>query len=304
MKKIQPNLFLIGGMRCGSTALHLLLDQHDQINMSSVKEPRFYEAEFIRQKLLENNTEDLKENLNNFISSSDYRTRSNYNNLFDKTRNYKYRGESSHYIYTPKVANIIKKESPNSKIIISIRNPISRLYSEFCLYERRNNSLSNNFDSFVNELFKRHKENEPSKLIKGLFFKPISHYIKVFGAENVKIIVFEEFKEDQQKVLGDIFKWLNLTDLRITNFRPQKTGKIRFKKVFFFINSNEIIKFFLKCIFSIKTRIKIRSLFYKIFIKNKQEYSEISTTTRNLLVDFYKEDVIKLERLLKKRLYF
>jgi hypothetical protein len=281
-----------------------MLDQHDEINMSSVKEPSFYLAELKRQKLLQNYTEDQKADLNNFISSGNYRTRSKYNSLFDKTRTYKYRGESSHYIYSPGVANIIKKESPNSKIIISIRNPISRLYSEFCTNERRNTSLSHNFNSFVNECIKKQKENIISKLNKGLFFSPISHYIKVFGAENVKIIVYEEFKENQQKVLSDIFKWLNLNDLRITNLRPQKTGKIRFKKVFHFINSNEIIKNSLKYILSKKTRIKIRSFFYDIFIENKQEYSEISTTTRNLLVDFYKEDVIKLERLLKKRLYF
>ena len=304
MNNITPNLFLIGGMRCGSTSLHLLFDQHDQINMSSVKEPGFYLAELKKQKLLENYTEDLKADLNKFISSGDHRTISKYNILFDKTRKYKYRGESSHYIYSPEVADIIKKESPNSKIIISIRNPLSRLYSEFCLYERRNNSLSTNFDSFVNELFKMHKKNEPSKLNKGLFFKPISHYIKVFGAENVKIIVYEEFKEDQQKVLSNIFDWLNLTDLRITNLRPQKTGKIRFKNIFFFINSSGFIKNSLKYIFSKNTRVKIRIIFYDIFIKNKQEYSEISTITRNALVDFYKEDVIKLERLLKKRLYF
>ena len=53
MKNIKPNLFLIGGMRCGSTALHLLLDQNDQINMSSIKEPKFYLDEFKKQKLLE-----------------------------------------------------------------------------------------------------------------------------------------------------------------------------------------------------------------------------------------------------------
>ena len=304
MNNITPNLFLIGGMRCGSTALHLLLDQHDQINMSSVKEPRFYLAELKKQKLLQNYTEDLKADLNKFISSGDHRTISKYNILFDKTRKYKYRGESSHYIYSPEVADIIKKESPNSKIIISIRNPISRLYSEFCFNERRNNSLSTNFDSFVSESFKMHKENKPTKLNKGLYFESICKYIKTFGAENVKIIVYEEFKEDQQKVLSNIFDWLNLTDLRITNLRPQKTGKIRFKNIFFFINSSGFIKNSLKYIFSKNTRVKIRIIFYDIFIKNKQEYSEISTITRNALVDFYKEDVIKLERLLKKRLYF
>jgi hypothetical protein len=64
MQKIIPNLFLIGGMRCGSTALHLLLDQHDDINMSLVKEPCFFNAELKRQKLSNNYSKELEEDLN------------------------------------------------------------------------------------------------------------------------------------------------------------------------------------------------------------------------------------------------
>jgi len=44
-----PNLFLIGGMRCGSTTLNLLLDQHPDIFMSGVKEPLYYVVESLRR---------------------------------------------------------------------------------------------------------------------------------------------------------------------------------------------------------------------------------------------------------------
>jgi len=43
-----PNLYSIGPGRSGSTTLHSALDQHPLVNMSSVKEPRFWEAEFLR----------------------------------------------------------------------------------------------------------------------------------------------------------------------------------------------------------------------------------------------------------------
>jgi len=297
MQNSIPNLFLIGGMRCGSTALHLLLDQHDDINMSLNKEPGFFNAELKRQKLSNNYSKELEEDLNSYVKKGKYRTTDKYISLFDNSTKYKYRGESSHYIHSSDTATIIKKESPQSKIIISVRNPIERLYSEFCLYERRQDSLSHNFDSYVNKIIKIHKGNKPTILTKGLYFDSLSHWIKIFGEDNVKIIVYEEFKEDQQKVLSEIYDWLNLSDLRITNLKPQKTGKIRFKKLFFFINSSGFIKNSLKYIFSKNTRIKIRSIFYGLFIKNKEK-SCISMETRKKLINFYKSDILDLEQYL------
>lgn len=303
MKKNYPNLFLIGGMRCGTTALHLLLDQHDDVNMSLIKEPCFFNAEMKRQKLSNNYSEELEEELNSYVKGGKYRTVNKYISLFDYSRNYKYRGESSHYIYSKDTATIIKKESPQSKIIISVRNPIERLYSEFCLYERRQDSLSNNFDSYVHKIIEKEKENKPTKLRKSLYFNPLSHWIEIFGEDNIKIIVYEEFKNNQQKVLSEIYDWLNLSDSRITNIKTQKTGKIRFKKLFFWINSSGLIRN-LKYILSKNTKIKLRNIFYQIFIKNKHVNSEISKTTRIILINFFKEDIFRLEKLLKKDLSF
>lgn len=310
MITIQPNLFLIGGKRCGSTALHLLLDQHDDINMSLKKEPYYFNAELKRQELSYHYSVELEKDLDSFVGKGKYRTVDKYNELFDNSRNYKYRGESSHYIYSPKTAMIIKKVSPRSKIIISVRNPIDRLYSEFCLYERRKEPISHNFDSYVVKILREYKENKEHKedkfnlLLKGLYFDSLSHWIDIFGEDNVKIIVYEEFKNDEQKVLSGVYDWLNLPDSIIRNVKPQKTGKIRFKKLFYIMNSSGFIKKILKYSFSKNMRLKIRSIFYDLFIKNKEENSEISKRTRKLLVEFYDEDKVKLEKLLKKRIFW
>ena len=38
----MPNLFIIGAAKCGTTSLHHYLDQHPEVSMSEVKEPRYF----------------------------------------------------------------------------------------------------------------------------------------------------------------------------------------------------------------------------------------------------------------------
>jgi len=303
MNYYYPNLFLIGGMRCGSTALHLLLDQHDDINMSSSKEPYYFNAELKRQKLYSKYSKELEEDLNSYVKKGKYRTIDKYISLFDNSRNYKYRGEPSHYIYSPDTASIIKKESSQSKIIISVRNPIERMYSEYLYHSRIEGQNTLDFDSYVNDNLKLFKLGKPTRLAKGLYNDSILHWIKIFGEDNVKFIIYEEFEKDQQKVLSEIYDWLNLLPSKINNLTPQKTGNIRLKKLFFFINSSGFIKSSLKLIFSKSSRIKIRSFFYLLFLQKKKK-SDISNSTKKLLIDFYKEDVFRLGKLLNKDLSF
>ena len=290
-------------MRCGSTALHLLLDQHYDINMSLVKEPRFFHTELMRQKLSNNYNQELEEDLNSFVKKGKFRTIDKYISLFDNSRNYKYRGEASHYIHAPDTAAIIKKESPTSKIIISVRNPIERMYSEYLYHSRIEGQNTLDFDSYVNDNLKLFKLGKPTRLAKGLYNDSILHWIKIFGEDNVKFIIYEEFEKDQQKVLSEIYDWLNLLPSKINNLTPQKTGNIRLKKLFFFINSSGFIKSSLKLIFSKSSRIKIRSFFYLLFLQKKKK-SDISNSTKKLLIDFYKEDVFRLGKLLNKDLSF
>jgi hypothetical protein len=303
MNYYYPNLFLIGGMRCGSTALHLLLEQHDEINMSSRKEPYYFNAELKRQKLYNKYCKELEEDLNSYVKKGKYRTTDKYISLFDNSRNYKYRGESSHYIYSPDTATIIKKKSPQSKIIISVRNPIDRMYSEYLYHSRIEGQSKLDFGSYVNDNLKLFKLGMPTRLTKGLYNDSIFHWIKIFGEDNVKIIIYEEFEKDQQKVLSEIYNWLNLLPSKINNLTPQKTGKIRFVKLFYFINSSTFIKSSLKIVLSKKNRIKFRSFFYSILIRKKKK-SDISISVKKQLLDIYRDDIFALGKLLKKDMSF
>ena len=45
MSKNLPNFLLVGAAKCGTSSLHRYLDQHPDIFMSKVKEPRFISSQ-------------------------------------------------------------------------------------------------------------------------------------------------------------------------------------------------------------------------------------------------------------------
>ena len=45
LSKKLPNLLIVGAAKCGTSSLHKYLDQHPEIFMSKVKEPRFISSQ-------------------------------------------------------------------------------------------------------------------------------------------------------------------------------------------------------------------------------------------------------------------
>ena len=105
----KPNLIIVGAAKSGTTSLHHYLDQHDEVFMSKHKEPHF----------LINNEAGVNEIPNGINNYKDYIR------LFENTKSYKYRGESSvMYLQFPEltIKNIAQYLDDNIKIIIMLRN--------------------------------------------------------------------------------------------------------------------------------------------------------------------------------------
>ena len=98
-----PNLFMIGSMRAGSTTLHTLLGQHQEIFMSATKEPMFFVAEVAREKSARGGTgcDEARKEVGELEAGGKFRTLDRYQTLFAGAGGTPYRGESSHYLYHP-----------------------------------------------------------------------------------------------------------------------------------------------------------------------------------------------------------
>lgn len=298
----QPNFFFIGGMRCGSTTLNLMLEQHPDIFMSPIKEPNFYLPETIR-RLAKPSEADLEE-LTSLEESGKYRSRDAYFGLFDESDGAEFVGESSHYLYHPRVAKTIHDDCPEAKILICLRNPADRLFSEYLLQLRRGD-IQCDFNAFTDELasgFVKGTLTDKAlvpRLNKGLQHQLILPWIELFGRGNVKLVLFEDLEQNPQTVAADIFDWLSID----SGFSPvvvhtQKGGMPKGKNLTRIFNTRSRLAARIKGLIPDITKKKLRSWLYA----KSLERPTMQPKTRLFLMDFYRDDISELQGVLDRSL--
>jgi len=291
---MKPNFFIIGAQRAGSTTIHNALKAHPEIFMSEIKEPQYFVAQILLEKVQTN--PEIRVTYDNYLTKGKYRTSKAYFSLFDKAEGFKIIGESSHYIYRPETASIIHKECPNSKILVSVRNPIDRFFSEYQLAKR-----TGNYSSSFEDYYKENKENIPnkSKLSKGFYADKINHFKSTFGGENVKVIQFDDFKNNPSAALKEILVWLNVDpNVSLPIINVQQGGTIRNPFLAFFIKHNGMNKILKKLISNSVIRQKMRKTVYQNAVKSEKMDYNIWLD----LKDYYENEIVSLEGLLNKSL--
>ena len=113
--------------RCGTTSLFHYLNQHPEIGMSKVKEPKYFSSLdlILPQKGVGDET----------VFSKVIANEMDYNKLFEGLENLKAIGEgSSDYFYYHKtVIPRIKEKLGDVQIIVCLRNPVERAFSAYNL---------------------------------------------------------------------------------------------------------------------------------------------------------------------------
>ena len=113
-----PNFFLLGPPKTGTTALAEALGRHPQVFMSTPKEPNYFL----------------------YAGGNPYQLRTDrgvphfedYVRLFDDAGAARIRGEASpYYISAPHSAREIKRQVPDAKLMVILRNPVERAFSAY-----------------------------------------------------------------------------------------------------------------------------------------------------------------------------
>jgi hypothetical protein len=137
----------------------------------------------------------------------------------------------------------------------------------------------------------------------GLYYEQVKAFKDVF--ENVKVLITEEFKENQEDGMKDILEFLEV-DSAIsfdTEKEYNKSGEPKFKGLQKLITQENAIKKTLRPVFRAafgkEKREKMRK---KVKNMNISSYPPMSVDTKNELQLFYREDIEKLESLLGRSL--
>jgi sulfotransferase family protein len=122
-----PDFFLLGAPKAGTTALHAALAQHPQLYLSPVKEPKFYLCDGQRPPRSRQRGPGDAHSAREWVWQ-----RSKYEALFDAAPAGEMRGESTpFYLYDRAAHRRIHADVPNAKLLVVIRDPVDRAYSNW-----------------------------------------------------------------------------------------------------------------------------------------------------------------------------
>jgi hypothetical protein len=193
-----PNLFLVGAAKAGTTSLYDELAQHPAIYMSPMKEPHYFSR--IRP------SPERAAFFPHIVDEDDYRA------LFEGVTGERLVGEAStSYLWDVDAAERIHDASPKASILIMLRNPVDRAYSQYWNDVREGIETR----SFADALAEERRSGAGIWGVTSLYIDcgryadQIERYLDRFG-ERVLVTFFEDFVADQARTVEAILDFLEL----------------------------------------------------------------------------------------------
>lgn len=289
-----PNFFIVGAPKSGTTSLYHYLKQHPEISIPE-KEPRF----FIKESILAVSENDP---VKPYLLRSSVLNKSDYIDLYkDKSEKILCDSSTQYLYHYNEVIPQIKALNIEPKILILLRNPVDRTFSNYQhnlatfenlsfdkAIEEENNRIDKNFNSFW------HYKNL------SLYSEQVMAYQKEF--KDVKVLFFENFIKDINGTLLEIYEFLEIDP----NFTPsnfmvntKSTGLPKRKWINTLLNqfskSTLLKNTFYTLIGKEKTKLMRELVMRKNLTKSKQG---IDDAYKLKLESFFKEDIKKLKEVL------
>ena len=292
-KSNLPNLIIPGAAKSGTSSLHEYLNLHPDIFMSERKEPHFF---------CNDDKINSKEEIDRYFAMF-----SNTNSIV--------KGESStgYMVFENSFERIKEMLGDQTKFIFLLRNPIDRAHSHY--WYIKGVGAENDDDFF--SCFKENMEDRPkhkNSLVGGnfkyyyqfgLYGKWINKFLEVFTSDNMLIITTEELKSNKKATLNRCFRFLGLSEMEdiadITTNRTVVLNNASFfnkmKKVIF-VSGNFLAKAFHRNSFLFRVLRKIKKWFVDVvfnILKSEKSYGNITAKERNMLKEYYVDDVLLLK---------
>ena len=175
-----PEFFVIGAAKAATTWIAHHLRQRDDVFMPTM-EPHYFSREFSRGPEW-------------------------YAGFFAAARPDQLVGEkSADYLAHPDAPERLARTFPDARLIVQLRNPIERAYSDYCMLFRRGT---------VGRDIARHLQPDsaplPRFLEDGLYHRHLSRFLAHFPRERIEIVLYEDIRDKPAEVLSSIEAHLGL----------------------------------------------------------------------------------------------
>ena len=220
----KPDFFIVGAAKAGTTSLYNYLKLHTDVYFSPIKEPHHFSMDIsldeMRGDFKKNVQTDISDYLKTSLGSPRHgafvRNREHYHQLFSLAKNEKRVGESSvSYLFSTVAARQIKAYNPDARVIIILREPVERAFSHY-LMDLRIGYETADFVEAVNADYTKERRGWGQSHLYvelGIYYEQVKRYLEVFDPAKIKIILHDDFKVAPEKLLSEVFAFLDIPDM-------------------------------------------------------------------------------------------
>jgi hypothetical protein len=289
-----PNFVIAGAARCGTTSLYYYLRQHPDIGFPKQKEPKYFSS----LGMIFPHTGPGDQNVDRLV----VRDFDSYQKLFAGLDSFKRIGEaSSDYLYHHRTsAAEIRRVLGDIPIILCLRNPVDRAFSAYGNLVRDQRETLD-FESALGAEERRLADNWDwmwAYRDGGMYAEQVESFVRTFS--RVKVILFEDLKQDPQAVVNELFVFLgvNADHAVDTGTKYSHSGKAKNRLIAFLSNRDNAFAFFLR---RMALKLIPRAFLEKVASRSLEK-DEMKPETRRMLSEAFHADVVRLEAVLGRSL--
>ena len=217
--RVLPDFLVIGAKRCGTTSLYEYLGQHPCIKKSSHDNIGFFNDNF---------------HLGIDFYKSFFPTIFEKKKIIQKNKKFMTYDVTPFYIYHEQTPKRIHQILPNIKLIVILRNPVDRSYSNYFLGDQQKTfeELIADEKKILNKIDKNNVDEyydfvHTSMLARGFYAEQLETWYKIFPKNQILIIKSEDFAIQTNKIMNEIFNFLGLENFNILD--NSKKNKIMYE---------------------------------------------------------------------------
>ena len=192
----DPNFFLVGAAKSGTTSLYVSLASHPEIFLSPLKEPHFFSTFDVDRRTAR---------LQRIV-----RDEQGYRRLFTGATTEPVVGEgSTSYLWDPEAPGRIAQAAPDARIVAILRDPVDRAYSHYLDDVRQGFESRTFLDAVTQELERPEERRWPSAYVGfGRYGEQLPRYLDRF--DDVLVLFFEDFASDASGETRRVLEFLGV----------------------------------------------------------------------------------------------
>lgn len=259
-----PEFIIIGAVKAATTWIAHQLREHPDIYLPG-PEPHYFSTEFARGR--------------------DW-----YASLFADADAHQIVGEkSADYLAHPEAARRMAELLPNARLVVQLRNPVERAYSDYCMLYRRG-TVSGDPARYL-----MRGGGESGRFLEdGLYARHLARFLDHFPREQIRVILYDDIKDAPARVAAEVCAHVGVTPvIALATLRERKNDSEAPLLPLGLRRMMRPLKHIVRPMRGTPWFERLRGT-----MARTPDYPPLTTELRAQLSDYYREDVALLGRLI------